>query len=55
MSDSRTYNWDDLHTLLGIYIAIEKWFGIELSDNEIDAVETIDQLVDLVTKKLKEE
>jgi len=52
MSDSKKYNWDDLHTLVGIYIGIEKWFGIELSDNEVDGIETIDQLVDLVTKKL---
>ena len=55
MSESKKYNWDDLHTLLGIYISIEEWFGIQLSDNEIDRIETIDELIDLITKKLKED
>ena len=47
----KKYSLDDLHTLLGIYIAIEEWFGIELSDNEISKVETIDELVELVDRK----
>lgn len=48
----KKYNWDDLHTLLGIYIAIEEWFKIELSDSEIEKIETIDELVELITSKL---
>jgi acyl carrier protein len=47
----KKYSLDDLHTLLGIYIAIENWFNIKISDTEISEVETIDELVELVDRK----
>ena len=47
-------HWDRLHTLVGIFLSVEKWFDITISDDEADGVQSIEDLVSLITKKLKE-
>ena len=44
--------WDDLFTWLSIIITIEEGLHIQITDEEASTIETIQDLVDTVKKKL---
>ena len=47
--------WDDLYLFLSILITIEDGMGIEITDAETGEIETIQDLVDMVSGKLSGE
>ncbi|CAB4124581.1 hypothetical protein UFOVP54_12 [uncultured Caudovirales phage] len=45
---------EEIHNVLGIFIAIEEYFNIQIKDVEAQEVETFNDLVELVRKKKAE-
>ena len=45
---------EEIHNVLGIFIAIEEYFDIQIKDVEAQEVETFNDLVELVRKKKAE-
>ena len=45
--------FDDAYITLGIFMAIEERFNIELLDIEVQDIKTIEELVELIKQKQK--
>lgn len=45
---------EEMYYALGVFLAVEEYFNITIADKEASEINTIEELIDLVKKKVAE-